>query len=168
MSVRQSDILVKEFEGFHEVFEIEEWFSHSHKNNVGDSSFRQTLQQEVLANDFTGGEVSVESSETSGAEGASHRAADLAGDAAGDSVFVGEEDTLVDLVIAVVDEEFFDSVDRFSVGRYFEWRNFVVFGKDFSKVFRQVLHVIEIGFCAGVDVVRELFASHFRVFSVRE
>jgi len=87
---------------------------------VAYAAWGEALEEEVLAYDLSGGQVPVEAAEAGCAEFAAHRAAYLAGDAAGDSVLVGEEDAFIDLGVSVVDEQFVDAIRRMAVVGYLE------------------------------------------------
>jgi len=110
---------------------------------VANASLGERLEIEILGNDFVVSEVAVESAHSGGAEGASHRAADLGADAAADAFFVGEEDGLEDLVIAIVDKDFIDVISAFSVIGEEKRGDDVLCFELITQVFGEVFEIVE-------------------------
>lgn len=52
VSVTESDFVVKDVEGFHNIIEVQQWFAHSHENDVADAAIAEDLEVEVLSDDF--------------------------------------------------------------------------------------------------------------------
>ncbi len=89
------------------------------------------------------GEVAVESTHASCAEGASHWASDLGADATTYAFFVGKENGFKDLVVAVVNENFIDFVGACPVAGKKEGGDNVFFFELFAEVFGKVFEVVE-------------------------
>ena len=81
---------------------------------------------------------------------------------------VGQKDALVDLVIAVVDEEFVDAVGGGAMSGDGEGVDIELLSDLVAQLLGEVGHFGEVGFGPAVEVQRELFAAKFGVFSVAE
>lgn len=143
VAVAETDFVVEDVESGDDVFNVEEGFAHSHEDDMADAAFGEGLEEEVLGDDFAGGEVAVESTHASRAEGASHWTPDLGGNAAAHPFGIREEDTLVDLVVAVMDEEFVDAIGAGAMGCDGEGRDDVVFGEFVAEGFGEIFQVVE-------------------------
>lgn len=118
--VAETDFFVQESESLRDVIGIEEGFPHSHKYDVANSAFGERLEKQVLANDFGNGEVSVESTEAGCAEFTSHGATHLTRDAATHTVLIWQQYTFKYVAIAIVNQQFFDSIGAFFVAGHDE------------------------------------------------
>ncbi len=96
-----------------------------------------------MGDDFACREISVEAAHASCAECAPHRATDLGGDAAAHSLGVGQQNTFIDLVIAIVNEELVHSVGAGAVGGDGEGGDDVAFGELVAEGFGEVFEVVE-------------------------
>jgi hypothetical protein len=121
-----------------------------------------------LTNNFAGGEVPVESSETGCAEGAPHGTADLAAEAARDTSFVRKQDALVNLVIPVVNKELINTISRGFMGCNIERLNSKVLTEGGSQVCREVKHRVEGIDGSLVKVSTDLLPTELGIGSIAE
>jgi hypothetical protein len=83
----------------------------------------------------------------------------LAAEAAGDAVFVGEEDAFVHLLVAVVEEELIYAVGAVAVVGLMERGDDVLGGELFAEGFGEVAHFVQIEDGVFVDPAGELGAT---------
>lgn len=159
VSVAEADFVVKDVEGFDDVFNVEKGFAHSHEDHVANAAFGERLEQKVLGDDFAGSEVAVEPSHSGGAKRAPHRAPDLRRDAAAHSLGIGQKDTFIDLIVAIVNEELVHSVRAGAVGGDGEGGDDVVFGELVAEGFGEVFEVVEFAGGFFVNPLGELASA---------
>ena len=111
----------QDFDGAHDVIVVVEGFTHAHEDEVGDASLLfigDFLRHENLLEDFVGGEISPKTKRCSSAEGAAEFAADLRGDAEGESVWGRDENGFDDIAVIEGEGDFIGAV----FGDMFLWR----------------------------------------------
>lgn len=126
---------------------------------MADAAYGEGLEEKVLGDDFAGSEVAVEPTHSCCAEGAPHRATDLRRDATAHPLGIGEEDTFINLVVAIVDEEFVYAVRAGAMSGDGEGGDDVVFGKFVAEGFREVFEVVEFTCGFFVNPLAELASA---------